>query len=215
MGVGRPCNSSPQTICDSSQATRQGSRARIRFSPDGSALTFFSWSPETGFDLWLLRLDGIDPYVTKPPKPEVLVRTRFGEAWGQFSPDGRWIAYMSNESGRYEVYVRPYPGPGPRVQISTDGGMEALWHPSGRQLFYRSGTRYFAVDVRLAPAFEAGKPRVLFDSPWVDIPGHELNLSPDGERFLDVHNPQRQPQQTLTVITNFFDELRRRVPAGK
>jgi serine/threonine-protein kinase len=185
------------------------------FSPDGSVLTFFSNSPGTGFDLGLLRLDGIDPYAGKLPKAEFLLQTRYGEAWARFSPDGRWIAYMSNESGRYEVYVRPFPGPGPRVQISTDGGAEALWHPSGRQLFYRTfGTRFYVVDVRLSPEFEAGRPRLLFEGPFIHIPGYCVDISPDGERFLTLHNPQNfEPNPTLTVITNFFDELRRLVPA--
>lgn len=185
------------------------------FSPDGSVLTFFSNSAGTGFDLGFLRLDGIDPYAGERPEAEFLLQTRYAEGWARFSPDGRWIAYMSDESGRYEVYVRPFPGPGPSVQISTGLG-EALWHPSAPILFYRTGTRFYAVDYRLTPEFEAGRPRFLFAGPFVNGPGYDLDISPDGGRFLTLYNPQRlEPNPTLTVITNFFDELRRRVPAGK
>ena len=186
------------------------------FSPDGSVLAFFTNAPGTGFDLWHLRLDGIDPYSGKLPKAEVLLQTRDAEAFARFSPDGKWIAYGSTRSGQYEVYVTPYPGPGPSVQVSTNGGIEALWHPSEPRLFYRAGTRFFAVDWHVTSKFEAGTPRILFEGPVVDIPGYDLDISTDGERFLTLYNPQRfEPNPTLRVITNFFDELRRRVPASR
>ena len=186
------------------------------FNPDGSVLTVMSLSAGTGFDLWRLPLDGIDPSAGERPQAEVLLQTRDNEAFAQFSPDGEWIAYGSTRSGRYEVYVIGYPGPGPNHQISTDGGLEAVWHPSEPRLFYRAGTRFYAVDVRLTPEFEAGTPQFLFQGPFVNGPGYDVDISPDGERFLTLYNPQRlKPNPTLTVITNFFDELRRRVPAGR
>ena len=186
------------------------------FSPDGSILTLFGPSSGTGFDLWYLRLDGVDPYAGQLPKPEILRQTRYAEGWARFSPDGRWYTYFSDESGRYELYMRPFPA-GPSVPITSNGGLaEAVWHPSGRQLFYRAGARFYVVDVRLTPEFEVSRPRLLFEGPFVNLPGHDVDLSPNGERFLTLYNPQRnEPNPTLTVITNFFDELRRRVPAGR
>ncbi len=185
------------------------------FSPDGSVLTFFSRSAGTGFDLWQLRLDGVDPYAGKLPKAEVLLQTRDSEAFARFSPDGEWIAYASTSSGRYEIYVMPYPPTGRSIQISTDGGIDPLWHPSEPRLFYRDGSRFFAVDVRLTPDFEAGRPRPLFEGPFVNGPGDDYDISLDGAQFLTRYNPERfEPNPTLRVITNFFDELRRRVPAG-
>jgi eukaryotic-like serine/threonine-protein kinase len=81
----------------------------------------------------------------------------------RFSPDGHWIAYDSRESGRDEIYVRPYPGPGGKWQVSTDGGTEVVWNRNGRELFYRSGTKMMAVEVNTVPTFSAGKPTQLFD----------------------------------------------------
>ena len=80
------------------------------------------------------------------------------------------MAYASDESGRWEVYVRPYPGPGAKYPISTDGGSEPVWNPSGHELFYRTGNRLMAVDVSGASGFSAGKPKVLFEGPWLPTP---------------------------------------------
>src|SRR4029077_15998782 len=103
-----------------------------------------------------------------------------------FSPDGRWIAYTSNESGRTEVYVRPYPGPGGKWQVSTDGGTEPAWNPKGRELFYRAGNRMMATPVTFQPAFSVGKPAVLFEGSWLPSPRTSPNydVSRDGQRFL-------------------------------
>ena len=188
----------------------------ISFSPDGSVLALHSFSPETRLDLSLLHLEGIDPYKATPPKPEVWLRTPFIEIFPRFSPDGRWIAYISDESGRFEVYVRPYRGPGGKVQISANGGLESLWNSNGRELFYFTGTGWYAVDVTLAPEFRAGKPRLLFEGPFLDIPGFSYDMTPDGQRFLVHENTEQfKAWTTLTVITNFFDQLPRRVPSAK
>src|ERR1700733_5092119 len=103
-------------------------RAPSSWSGDGQLLSFGEVNPTTGFDIWVLDM--------KDRKAAPFLRTPFYEV-GWFSPDGRWIAYNSNESGRYEVYVQPYPGPGGKWQISTDGGMDARWTANGRELIYR------------------------------------------------------------------------------
>jgi hypothetical protein len=187
------------------------------FSPDGSVLAFFSNSPETGYDLWLLRLEGIDPYEAKPPEPEVFLKTPFGEAFARFSPDGRWIAYQSDESGRYEIYVTAYPGPGGRIQISRNGGEYPLWSPNGREIYYSSmDGRYYAVEVTFTPEIQAGEPQLLFEGPFIGVAGHAWNITPDGQHFILLENKENfEPRTTLTVITNFFDELRRHVPPNR
>ena len=184
------------------------------FNSDGSILTAMSISEGTGFDLWHFQLDEMDPYAGKLPKAEILLQTRDSEAFVQFSPDGKWVAYSSTRSGQYELYVAPYPRVSPSVQISINGGFDPLWHPRGGQLFYIMDG-FYAVDYRLTPEFEATTPRLLFRGPFVNGPGHDVNISPDGDQFLVLYSPQQsEPNNTLKVVTNFFDELRRRVPGG-
>jgi Tol biopolymer transport system component len=149
-------------------------------------------------------------------KEEQFLATPFDEGAPQFSPDGRWLAYVSNESGRYEIYVQPYPGPGGKWQISTEGGTEPVWNPNGRELFYRSGDKMMAVDVATQPSFTVGKAHVLFEGPyqpsWTSAQNYDV--SPDGQRFLmlkPVESTEAAPTQ-INVVLNWFEELKRRVP---
>jgi Tol biopolymer transport system component/predicted Ser/Thr protein kinase len=103
----------------------------MSWSPDGQMLAFVEINPTTGYDIWVLRMSD--------RKAQPFLRTPFTEGAPRFSPDGRWLAYVSDESGRFEIYVQPYPGPGGKWQISTEGGTEPMWNPNGRELFYRSG----------------------------------------------------------------------------
>ena len=145
------------------------------FSPDGQLLTFNRRAPDTGLDLWVRAFNG-----TQAPHP--FLRTRSTEVGAKFSPDGRWIAYVSDESGQYEVYVRPYPGPGGKWQVSTQGGGEAIWSPVGNELFYRNGSKWMAVAVTLEPEFTAKTPRGLFEGPYVDVGGLSFDVAPtDGD----------------------------------
>ena len=128
------------------------------------------------------------------------------------------MAYISDESGRYEVYVQPFPGPGGKWQISTEGGTEPVWNPKGRELFYRNASKMMAVDVATQETFSAGKPKVLFEGPYVPTPRSfpDYDVSPDGQRFLMLKaNEQAQgaPAQ-INVVLNWFEELKRRVPTG-
>jgi hypothetical protein len=126
------------------------------------------------------------------------------------------MAYDSNESGRIEVYVQPYPGPGAKIQISTEGGTEPLWDPTGRELFYRQGKRMMAVEVSTQPNFSAGNPRVLFETSDTQSEGYGMtyDVSPDGQRFLMIQPIEEEaPPTQINVVLNWAEELKRRVPA--
>jgi serine/threonine-protein kinase len=208
----KPADGSREGVPLTSDDSLQRSNA-ISFSPDGSVLAFYATAPDTGFDLWTLSLKDTDPYRGVRAKPQPFLRTPFLESFPSFSPDGKWIAYMSDEAGSREIYVRPFPGPGGKIQISTGNGTRPSWHPSGREIFYQSGTQWYAASVTLSPDFKAEKPRLLFEGPFINIPGFAYALARDGERFLVLANPEQfETRRDLTVVTNFFDLLRRRVP---
>jgi eukaryotic-like serine/threonine-protein kinase len=146
------------------------------------------------------------------------LQTPFNETSPRFSPDGQWLAYISNESGRYEVYVQPYPGPGGKWQISTEGGTEPAWNPSGRELFYRSGDRMMAVDVSTRPSFTVGKPHVLFAGRYEPSPATFSNydVSPDGRRFLMLKPSETEQAYTqINLVLNWLEDLKRRVPTNR
>jgi len=183
------------------------------WSASGQLLAYIELDPATGYDIWVLRMGD--------HKPQPFLRTPFTEGAPQFSSDGRWLAYTSDESGRLEVYVQPYPGPGGKWQISTEGGTEPVWNRNGRELFYRSGDKMMAVDIATQPSFAAGKPRMLFqgqyvlNSPPSSIPYYDV--SPDGERFLMLKPTDQAgaaPTQ-INVVLNWTEELKRLVPTGK
>ncbi len=173
------------------------------FSPDGSSLAFMQFDPVTGSDIWILTL------ATRATRP--FIATRFTERYPRFSPDGRWIAYDSNESGRFEVYVRAYPEGVRKWAISTDGGVAPTWAPDGREILYRTPAGKLmaaAIDGRAAD-FRSEPARMLFDAT-----GYELtySISPDGKRFLmmPLMAPEAAPTQ-IHIVVNWIDELRQRV----
>jgi Tol biopolymer transport system component len=188
--------------------SRDGLAIPTCWTPDGKLLLYLGpYSDQTH----VLQLPAPGDGVESKPRP--LVRTSSGgtENDAQVSPDGRWVAYESNESGKFEVYVQPFPGGG-KVPISTQGGQTPRWSSSGRELFYREPARnqLMAVDIRTSPAFVAGRPRALFElrtTTW--------DVAPDGKRFLVLRGPETPlPGVRLEVVVNWFEELRRRVPPG-
>jgi serine/threonine-protein kinase len=146
------------------------------------------------------------------------LNTQSNEAYPEFSPDGRWLAYSSGESGRREVYVRPFPGPGGKWQISREGGGSSLWTRNGKQLFYRWQDQVWTVNVQTGPAFSFGKPRLLFEQPGFGQgnPVRIWDLSLDGQRFLMVKLDDRKPTLVteLILVQNWFEELKRLSPSG-
>ena len=187
--------------------TSENQQSPRSWSPDGQTLVFTETSPATGDDIWVLRPEG-------DRKPHPFLQTSFREGHCRLSPDGRWLAYMSDESGQYEIYVQPFPGPGGRSQISTEGGTEPVWNRNGRELFYRHGDKMTAVDITTQPTLTIGKPHVLFEkAEYVrvsDTPNYDVSL--DGQHFLMVQASEQQSAWQLNVVLNWFEELKRRVP---
>jgi serine/threonine-protein kinase len=189
------------------------------FSPDGR-LAYYEVNSGTGNDLWTLPLDLTDPDHPKPGKPEPFLRTPNIETLPRFSPDGRWIAYLSNESGSSEIYVRPFPNAsGGRWQISSDGGLYAIWSNNGRELFYETmENRIMVVDYSVeGGSFVPGKPRLWSDKQLFYAGNSNLDLAPDGKRFAVLALPETPPDEKgtvhVTMLLNFFDELKRRIPS--
>jgi eukaryotic-like serine/threonine-protein kinase len=175
------------------------------WSVDGRFLLFRSNDPQTGFDLWVLPLSG-------DKKPIPFLKTPFVERDGQFSPDGKWIAYQSNESGRFEIYVQPFPGPGGKFQISATGGAQPRWDKNGREVFYVSlDGRMMAAPVKLSPdgqSLETGTPAALFPVRIAGgpLPGsfkQQYAVSSDGQRFLVNLAADEGVSSPITLILNW------------
>jgi eukaryotic-like serine/threonine-protein kinase len=191
------------------------SRVPGSWSPDGKFLLYSPAYPDTGRDIFVLPMEG-------DRKPRPFVQTKFDEYDPVFSPDGHWIAYMSNETGRFEIYVQPFPGPGGKWQISTDGGLWPVWASEGRELFYLtvSTNRIMSVSVAPRPSFTASAPRFIADLPSLlqsyFYANGNYDVSPDGQRFLFVKmNRPDAPSGELRVILNWDEELKHLVSAGK
>jgi eukaryotic-like serine/threonine-protein kinase len=180
------------------------------FSPDGQFVAFFRTDPKTQRDIWVMSL--------KDRARSLFLSTPATEGAPRFSPDGRWMAYVSDESGRPEIYVQPFPGPGGKWQLSTDGGIEPVWNPNGRELFYRSGDRMMAVAVTTAPTFSAGRPQMLFRGEYLASPfpatGVTYDVTRDGQRFLMVKDAPQAANMQIHVVVNWFEELKRLVPTN-
>jgi Tol biopolymer transport system component len=178
------------------------------WSRDGKRLAFTAQTGDTGADIWTLSLED-------NRKVQVFLNTPADERGPQFSPDGRWLAYVSNESGRDDIYVQPFQGPRRKWHISTEGGSQPRWARSGRELYYRSGDKMMAVDITNGPSFVAGSPRVLFEAPFATY-GNNLmsyDVAPDGQRFLGIRdiNPD-PPSNQINVVLNWTEELKLLVP---
>jgi eukaryotic-like serine/threonine-protein kinase len=187
----------------------------------GRFLAFEEQGPLTNADLMILPMEGDEVSGWKPGKPTVFLNTPFTEHDPTFSPDGRWLAYSSNETGQQEVYVRPFPGPGGKWQISTGGGVGPIWSRSKPELFY--GT--LSGQIMVAPlrvegdSFGTEKPRLWSDTlfAWRG-PNRAFDVHPNGEQFAlapTSQTPAGPKPDHLTFIFNFFDELRSIAAAQK
>ena len=177
-------------------------------SPDGQTLAYIQQTPETSGDLYALSLQG-------DPQPRAVVKTSGYDGGGQFSPDGQWLAYVSNEAGQFDVYVRPYPGPDRKVQVSTDGGTHPRWNRNGKELFYRNGNKMMVIDVSTTRDLRLSQPRVLFEQRYAfgaaqTVPNYDV--SPDGSRFVMVKDDSASGR--VNVVLNWLEELTRLVPVN-
>jgi len=175
------------------------------FSPDGKRLLFAEvLAPR---DLRVLSMEG-----ERTSQP--LFQSQFNEGRGRISPSGHWIAYESDESGRLEIYVRPFPNVEEgKWQISRDGGQEPVWAPRGQELFYRNGEAMMVVGIKTEPTFTAGSPVVLFTGRYTSGIAINYDISPDGQKFLMIKEDEGQPAQ-INVVLNWFEELKRLVPTN-
>jgi Tol biopolymer transport system component len=205
-----------QRLTDSKNEQSPGS-----WHPSGKFLAFAEQNPQTRGDVMILPMDGDEVSGWKPGTPTVFLNAAFIEVAPMFSPDGRWLAYASNESGRPEVYVQPFPGPGGKWQISADGGTFSTWSRTQHELLYRSLDNRIMVASYMVEgnSFRAEKPRLWSEARFVPRETPPMfDLHPDGERvaLAAVPETQAEPRQDKVVfIFNFFDELRRIAPVGQ
>jgi serine/threonine protein kinase len=190
----------------------------LAWSPDGQFLLYQNADPKTGLDIFGLQMSGANGSPTGRShqetdgdrKPFPVVRTNFDEDGAQFSPDGKWIAYQSNESGRYEIYIQAFPGPGDHTQVSTNGGAQVRWSRDEKELFYIAlDGRLMAVPIHSASnsqAVEAGSPVPLFITHVggaLTYPNNQqYDVSPDGQRFL-MNTIIEEAPSPITVILNW------------
>ena len=174
-------------------------------SPDGQTLAFVRLTTDAAGDVYVLSLGG-------EPEPHLVVGTPAYEGGAQFSPDGRWMAYASDEAGQLQVYVRPFPGPDRRWQVSTQGGSYPSWNRNGKELFYRNGNKMMAVDVSTTPELALSQSRLLFEQRYAfdttTIANYDVSL--DGQRFVMVKDELGSGR--LNLVLNWFDELTRLAP---
>ena len=148
-----------------------------------------------GTGSWLFPLEG-------DAEPEAI--DDFPTAWGAaISTNGRWIAYTSNESGQYEIWVVARDRLGERQKVSLNGGEEPVWSPSGEELFYRWGRQWYAVDVPQTGETEFGQAEVIFEGPYTNVPSRSHDIAPDGRRHLVILGPSGESTRHLNVITNW------------
>jgi serine/threonine-protein kinase len=184
------------------------------WSPDGRSILYTAVEPGIPPNIMVARLDG-------DHRAELVDKEKAPEGSPKFSPDGHWLAYCSNESGRPQVYVQAFPGPGAKIQISNDGGTDPVWKQTGGELYYRNGDSMMAVPVSTAPTFKAGRPQELWKGHYshgmstsCGPPGatsSNYDVTADGKRFLMVKDddPDRRMSKQVVVLLSWTDELLR------
>ena len=166
-------------------------------------MAFDELRPNTGFDIWTVDL--VEDRTTTP-----YVQTEFNEQAPSFSPDGRWIAYQSDATGRDEIYIGPFPASTHQWQVSAEGGVEPRWSTDGRELFYRNGRKLMAVDVQTGTEPILGKPIVLFETS--EGIGNAFDVAPDGQRFVMIDATTDPLPSHLNLVLHWDEELKRLVP---
>ncbi len=184
-----------------SLVTAAGSWLPVTFEPSGRGLVYQGQATAASkTEIWQLGLAATGT-------PHQVLANAFNNFAPSLSPDGRWMAYVSNESGRVEVYVRPFPGPGGRWQVSLDGGREPLWSPAGHEIFYRDGDRMMAATVRTEGGFEVGSRSQLFTGRYDAFGFRNYDVSRDGQTFV-MFQQALGAEQSVLVTLNWFDRFR-------
>ena len=189
--------------------------------PDSKVLVFAENNPDTNWDIMTLPMEGDEKNGWKPGEVKPFLNSTFSELRPAFSPDGRWLAYRSNELGVSEIYVRPFPGPGGKWQISTGGGDFPQWSSNGRELFYLTNDNKLMVATYSASgdSFRADSPRLWSNIQLANIgPYKNFSLHPDGKRIAAITDPQTKAQgqpAKITFVVNFTDELRRKLAPAR
>jgi serine/threonine-protein kinase len=202
-------------------AKSNGAQFWPSWRPDGNVLAFEQVNPETNDDVMTLSLEGDEKSGWKPGEPAPFVNSRSFEGEPAFSPDGRWLAHPSNESGRFEVYVRPFPGPGGKWQISTGGGVNPEWSRNGKGLFYKTldGKIMVATYNASGDSFHAEAPQPWSPGQLTSIrDSYNFTLHPDGKRFavFTASDTEKTPEANkINIVLNWFEELKRLAPAKK
>jgi serine/threonine-protein kinase len=183
------------------------------WSPDGKALVFTKTNARAIGEIWVLPLEG-------DRKARKITQSEFGEGNASISPDGHWLAYVSVESGRPQVFVRPFDGSAGKWQVSTEGALEPQWSSNGRELFYRNvlDNRMMAVPVETGAKFVAGTPRKLFDGVYNPrtVTDTLYGVAPDGQRFLMIRPATAETHsRQVNVVLNWFEELRNLTASGR
>ena len=181
------------------------------WSADGKSIILTDDAPTTLQDLWVLNLEG-------EPSTQPLLRTPYRESNGRISPDGHWIAYESDESGQWEIYIQAFPGLGKKVLVSTRGGNQAIWSHDGSELFYRGEGSIMAVKVQSGETLSVTPPKPLFrDQYALRTQNHHISfsVSKDGKQFLMLKGEPQTHITHLEVVNNWFDEVKRKAPTGK
>jgi serine/threonine-protein kinase len=193
---------SASLVLDSGQSS-----SPLDWSADGQWLLYQQTDAASGHDLWA--------YSANDRKSRPFLQTAANESLAVFSPDSRWVAYVSDESGRPEIYVRPFPGPGTRTPISSDGGTAPLWSRDGRELFFARENTLFSVPVVPGSTFTTGATRRVFSGPYdFEVIYQNYDVAPDGRHFVIPGSRVDSSPRQLELVLNWFEELTRLAPEG-
>jgi serine/threonine-protein kinase len=206
-------------------AQRLAESKTLQYTPswhsDGKVLAFRQNNADTGWDIMLLTIEGDEKSGWKPGQPKAIINTAADERNPEFSPDGHWLAYVSNELGSYDVYVRPFPDTGAKWQISTGGGTYPKWSRNGKELFYQT----WDGKTIMVTTYAASSNTFRFDKPqpWAPNPfnvrgrgpDYSFDIHPDGKRFAVLKATGTEPlpeRNKVSFVFNFFDDLRHKLP---
>ena len=178
------------------------------WSGDG-VFAFDAYSPDNGSDIWVLPPDSLEP--------RLLIESPLDEFAGDFSPDGRWLAYLVYEAGQMEVYVTDYPAGEKQILLSSNAGegKEPIWSPKGDEVFYRSDRHIFSVAVEIGSELRPGTPQSLFEGRFATVSGPEFDVGPEAQRFLMLLEPPQPLATQIRLVTNWFEELNKLAPVDE